>query len=124
MCRRPASLDPTTPRVPYGSVADGWSANTIDDNPGYLAYGPYTTAVAAGAHVALFRLLVDNHTANNAPIVTLDVVDATERRDERHRLRAREHACVTRFVDPHDFAPSPGRVNVIVPENDHVCFGR
>ena len=41
--------------------------------------------MAAGAHVALFRLLVDNHTANNAPIVTLDVVDA----DRGQRLAAR-----------------------------------
>lgn len=56
-------------------TGDGWSANTVQDNAGYLSYGPYTTAIPAGTHVALYRLLVDNVVAANSPIVTIDVVD-------------------------------------------------
>lgn len=54
--------------------ADGWSADVAQDTAGYLAYGPYTSAITEGLHVALFRLMVDNVTADNLPVVTIDVV--------------------------------------------------
>ena len=57
--------------------ADGWSATTRDDSSGFLAYGPYTTLIPAGQRVATFRLLIDNNSANNDRVVTLDIYDAT-----------------------------------------------
>ncbi|MGC1275367.1 MAG: Calx-beta domain-containing protein [Planctomycetaceae bacterium] len=54
---------------------DGWSANTTQDTPGFLVYGPWTPALPTGAYTAEFRLQVDNVTAGNQPIVTIDVVD-------------------------------------------------
>lgn len=59
---------------PFG---DGWSADVSADNSGYMVYGPYSTAIAAGDNTASFELLVDNNTANNALVVTVDVYDAT-----------------------------------------------
>ncbi|MBV9123690.1 MAG: hypothetical protein JO112_10065 [Planctomycetes bacterium] len=56
-----------------GSDADGWSANTFQDTAGYLSYGPYTTNVPAGTHTAVFRLLVDNNSYDDAPVAVLDV---------------------------------------------------
>jgi hypothetical protein len=42
-----------------------------------MIYGPYTNGVPAGARVAAYRMLVDNHNANNSPVAILDVWDAT-----------------------------------------------
>lgn len=55
---------------------DGWSAH-VGDPDGHMIYGPYTNGVPAGARVAAYRMLVDNHNANNSPVVVLDVWDAT-----------------------------------------------
>lgn len=57
---------------PEGS---GWSAATNRDRPGFLCYGPYTTAVPPGRHRALFRVMIDNNTADNSKILRLDVRD-------------------------------------------------
>lgn len=73
---------------------DGWSVN-VRDTPGrYMTYGPYTTAVPSGNRTATFRLLLDNVTADNNLILTIDVFDATTgnvltRRDIRRRDFAR-----------------------------------
>lgn len=56
---------------------DGWSVNVTDTPNMYLNYGPYTTAVTAGSHTAAFRLQADNVTADNLPLVRLEVNDAT-----------------------------------------------
>lgn len=69
--------------------ADGWSANTRDDPPGFLNFGPYTTAVSAGPQTATFRLMVDNNTADNSPVVKLDVFDANAGRALAERLVTR-----------------------------------
>lgn len=55
---------------------DGWSANVAQDNEGYLCYGPYTTAVAAGKNCASFKLMIDSNSGTDTA-VTLDVYDAT-----------------------------------------------
>jgi hypothetical protein len=57
--------------------ADGWSAATALDPVGYLLYGPYTDQARPGARSATFRLMVDNATADNLRVVSLDVYDAT-----------------------------------------------
>ena len=54
----------------------GWSANVADDAPGYLSFGPYTPVVPAGQHTVAWELMVDNNTADNVPVVTVDVFDA------------------------------------------------
>jgi len=54
-----------------------WSANTDQDAAGYLVYGPYTTAVSPGVNAASFQLMIDNTTADNLVVATIDVFDAT-----------------------------------------------
>ncbi len=55
---------------------DGWSVNVRDTPNRYLSYGPYTRDVAAGNRTATFRLQLDNVTADNNRILTIDVYDA------------------------------------------------
>ncbi|GAA3917468.1 hypothetical protein GCM10022209_07790 [Chitinophaga oryziterrae] len=42
-----------------------------------MIYGPYDTNVPAGPNVAEFRMKIDNNTANNDPVVDIDVRNAT-----------------------------------------------
>jgi GxGYxYP putative glycoside hydrolase C-terminal domain/GxGYxY sequence motif in domain of unknown function N-terminal/Divergent InlB B-repeat domain len=42
-----------------------------------MIYGPYDTTVPAGPNTAEFRLSIDNNTADNAPVVRLEVNDST-----------------------------------------------
>lgn len=61
-----------------GRVASGCcEANTAKDKPGHLAYGPYVTGISTGSKVASFRLKIDNNTAENYNVATIDVYDAT-----------------------------------------------
>ncbi|HEU5097586.1 MAG TPA: hypothetical protein VFU22_00970, partial [Roseiflexaceae bacterium] len=55
---------------------DGWAASTAADPEGFLQYGPYTTTVPVGDHVVTWTLLIDNNTADDLPIVRLEVVDS------------------------------------------------
>ena len=57
--------------------ADGWSASTALDSANYLSYGPYATTWGGGDVSADFILMVDNNSADNQTVVTLDIVDAT-----------------------------------------------
>jgi hypothetical protein len=57
--------------------ADGWSANTATDSKGYLSYGPYATDWGEGAAQAVFYLMVDNNSADNQVVATIDINDAT-----------------------------------------------
>jgi hypothetical protein len=56
--------------------ADGsdWSANVYQDGPGFLSYGPYDRSFGQGPHTAWFHLLIDNNTAVNDLVATIDVV--------------------------------------------------
>ncbi|UII24112.1 AbfB domain-containing protein [Fulvivirga ligni] len=57
---------------------DGWLCQTGIDAPNqHMIYGPYVTTLPAGGNTANFRIKVDNNTANNDPMVTIDVRDAT-----------------------------------------------
>lgn len=51
-----------------------WSASVALDPPGYLIYGPYDTKYGEGRHTAWYYLMIDNNTANNDVVATLDVV--------------------------------------------------
>ncbi|HEX4462006.1 MAG TPA: GxGYxYP domain-containing protein [Polyangia bacterium] len=57
---------------------DGWLCQVnVDTANAYMIYGPYDTTVPAGANTAQFSMIIDNNTADNAPIVRLEVNDAT-----------------------------------------------
>ncbi|HEY0608896.1 MAG TPA: GxGYxYP domain-containing protein, partial [Chitinophaga sp.] len=57
---------------------DGWLCQTGIDTPNdHMIYGPYDTNVPAGPNVAEFRMKVDNNTANDDPVVDIDVRNAT-----------------------------------------------
>lgn len=56
--------------------AGGWAAD-VSIAPGYLTYGPYTSAVPTGARVATWRLLIDILSTDDSLIATLDVWDST-----------------------------------------------
>ncbi len=42
-----------------------------------MSYGPYTTVIPAGSRTANFILQVDNNTANNNLLLTIDAFDGT-----------------------------------------------
>ncbi|PLT47020.1 hypothetical protein B8V81_1244 [Paenibacillus pasadenensis] len=55
-----------------------WTAKTSIDTAGKLmAYGPYATDIPTGINTAFYNLLVDNNTANNDNVATIDVFDHT-----------------------------------------------
>ncbi|PSL23037.1 GxGYxYP domain-containing protein [Chitinophaga ginsengisoli] len=57
---------------------DGWLCQTgIDAADEHMIYGPYYTGIPAGPNVAEFRMKVDNNTANDDPVVDVDVRNAT-----------------------------------------------
>lgn len=57
---------------------DGWLCQTgIDAADEHMIYGPYYTGIPAGPNVAEYRLKVDNNTANDDPVVDVDVRNAT-----------------------------------------------
>jgi MYXO-CTERM domain-containing protein len=57
---------------------DGWLCQVGIDAPNlHMIYGPYVTTLPAGDNTAQFRLSIDDNTANNDDIVTLDVNDST-----------------------------------------------
>jgi hypothetical protein len=51
-----------------------WSARVDLDGPGYLIYGPYDAKYGEGRHTAWYYLMIDNNTANNDVVATIDVV--------------------------------------------------
>lgn len=57
---------------------DGWLCQTGIDAPNeHMIYGPYDTNIPAGPNVAEFRMKIDNNTANNDPVLDIDVRNAT-----------------------------------------------
>ncbi len=56
---------------------DGWSASTTEDAEGHLSFGPYTTELSPGLHVAYYRLMIDDNDADDLAVVDIDVYDAT-----------------------------------------------
>jgi len=55
---------------------DGWACNTLAHSQNFMVYGPYTTSVPAGFYEAYFRMMIDNNTAANSKVITLDVNDS------------------------------------------------
>ncbi|MCA9177385.1 MAG: choice-of-anchor D domain-containing protein, partial [Planctomycetales bacterium] len=59
---------------------DGWSVNVTDRPNQFLSYGPYAIDVSPGRRTALFSLQIDNNSADQSHILTIDVVDASSGR--------------------------------------------
>jgi hypothetical protein len=59
------------------SEEDGWSAATASDAAGRLIFGPYATSWGAGPKRAVFRMMVDNVSADQSVVASIDVYDAT-----------------------------------------------
>lgn len=79
---------------------DGWSVNVLDTRNRYLSYGPYTRAVPAGKRTASFRLMLDNVTADNRRILTIDVYDADSGKVlAKRELRRRDFAKTFTYQD-------------------------
>lgn len=58
--------------------SDGWLCQTgIDAADEHMIYGPYDMSIPAGPNVAEFRMKVDNNTANDDPVVDVDVRNAS-----------------------------------------------
>jgi len=56
--------------------ADGWSCQVGTDAANdHMVYGPYDTTVPAGHNNAEFRVMVDDNTENDDPVVRLEVND-------------------------------------------------
>lgn len=56
--------------------SDGWLCQTGIDAPNqHMVYGPYDNTVTSGPNTAEFRMKIDNNSANNDPIVDIDVSD-------------------------------------------------
>lgn len=65
-----------------------------------MNFGPYTTEVVPGPRTAVFRLQVDNNTADNYRILYIDVYDATAGRVVASRyIRRREFTSANRWQD-------------------------
>ena len=84
---------------------DGWSANTGDDDEGFLCFGPYTRDIPAGRFDARIRLMVDNIVANNDTVVRIEVNDFDRRPDcgdcviAQRVVRRREFAQSRQYQD-------------------------
>ena len=57
---------------------DGWLCQAGIDAPGlFMVYGPYDTSLPTGPNTASYRMKIDNNTANNNAVVSIDVRDNT-----------------------------------------------
>lgn len=63
----------------FSNDGDAWFANS-SQGTGYLTFGPYTTAVPTGQMEATFSLKVDNNSADNLKVATVDIWDADSSR--------------------------------------------
>ncbi len=43
----------------------------------YMVFGPYATDIPSGPNMATLKIKTDNNTVDNAPVVDIDVRDAT-----------------------------------------------
>ncbi|WP_156176362.1 hypothetical protein [Hymenobacter terrenus] len=76
----------------------GWSANPAQDAPGYLIFGPYYTGLTPAFNnpsvvegTAYFNLTIDNNTADNNSVATLDAYDATSKQRLGSRVITRKN---------------------------------
>ena len=73
-----------------------WYASVGLDSSGFLSYGPYDTKWGVGSHVAGWFLLIDNNSADNGVVATIDVVT-----NYGQRLLARREIRRQKFTAPY-----------------------
>src|SRR5262249_43090037 len=57
---------------------DGWLCQVGIDTPNqHMVYGPYDKTIPGRPNTAVFRIKIDDNTADDAPIVSIDVNDST-----------------------------------------------
>jgi len=59
------------------SDTDGWIAQTVPDQPGYMAFGPYAMDWPEDTLTVTFRMMVDVADNRSETVVTVDLFDAT-----------------------------------------------
>ncbi|MBP2159672.1 MULTISPECIES: hypothetical protein [Asticcacaulis] len=57
--------------------ADGGWSTIVTDGQDFVQYGPYTTTIPKGDNIATWKLMLDNTTNDNIPVLRLEVVDAS-----------------------------------------------
>jgi len=64
------------PHVIGYADGNGWAAN-VTISPNFLTYGPYTSTIPVGSHVAVWRMMIDvSNVPDNSAVATIDVNDA------------------------------------------------
>ena len=81
---------------------DGWSAAKGSDAKGHMLYGPYATDWGGGAAQGVLSMMVDDNTADDLVVATIDVFDSTANavlatRDV-HRKELRKPMAFQRFT--------------------------
>ena len=70
------------------NLCHGWSANVLYPK-GFLTYGPYISSIPKGKYSVYYSLKVDNVSANNHVVATIDIYDSSSKsilaRDEIRR---------------------------------------
>lgn len=65
------------PHVIGYADGNGWAAN-VTISPNFLTYGPYTSTIPVGSHVAVWRMMIDvSNAPDNSAVATIDINDAT-----------------------------------------------
>lgn len=87
---------PTELSHQVGRAQDGgWSANTGQDAAGFLSFGPYVTTLPRGANTVSWVFEIDNNVADDLPIVTIDIHDATASKVLASRVISRKDFVAT-----------------------------
>ncbi len=81
-----------------------WTTDVAQKPESYVTYGPYTKALGTGDYVARFELGIDNNSADDALVATVDVNDA-----------AHDHVLARRDLTRTAFSAPDGATNVYLP---------
>lgn len=98
-----------------GSLAEAgtaWSADSVNDSPGYLLYGQQATAIPAtgeSGHIASFKMKIDDVHLNDAKIADLEVYDqATHTLLAKRPIYRKEFAVAGAYQDFYVTFPASG----------------
>lgn len=62
-------------RIGRPDVENSWSVNADQNQQGYMQYGPYTTQINAGKHIAMWLLMIDDNSHDDFEMIRLEVND-------------------------------------------------
>lgn len=99
---------------PYHQIGraegDGWVCRVGDPRDRFSGYGPYWNTLPTGKRKAIFRVMLDNTTADNSQVLVFDVYDGVNvlaRLPVTRRMFNRGPRVYSEFTL--DFVPTPGR---------------